>query len=294
MLPEAHASVYYDGSVRWRKTGILTGTCELTGVTSFPFDTTSCYFDFGDDRDPLFHRINYNYVAPQFFSSLQDNKWNFQEYRMLTSRTFVEEVTESLSGFENRFIRYRFYFDRAEKFYVHMFVIVYMLFSYLSFGTFWIDAESGDRLGFGTSILFLMVAQDISSADVTPVTQEFLWIRKLSLASKLLVLFTIIHSIVAMWILTKDFDGEDGSQEEREHFIETFEEKEPSRARSFNKLVFDRYCQAGNVFARIEIKEGDSKRLKREKKVRMADVTSFVLCFVAYTILVIILLTTIN
>jgi hypothetical protein len=149
MLPEAHASVYYDGSVRWRKTGILTGTCELTGVTSFPFDTTSCYFDFGDDRDPLFHRINYNYVAPQFFSSLQDNKWNFQEYRMLTSRTFVEEVTESLSGFENRFIRYRFYFDRAEKFYVHMFVIVYMLFSYLSFGTFWIDAESGDRLGFG-------------------------------------------------------------------------------------------------------------------------------------------------
>eukprot|EP00957_Ditylum_brightwellii_P088839 6765102-Ditylum_brightwellii.AAC.1 len=66
-----------------------------------------------------------------------------------------------------------------------------------------------------------MVAQDISSADVTPVTQEFLWIGKLSLSSK-------------------GFDEwEDGSQEERANFIETpqidatQEEKEPSLTRPF-------------------------------------------------------------
>jgi hypothetical protein len=39
-LPEASASVMYDGKVMWRRTGVLTVTCELTGIENFPFDRT--------------------------------------------------------------------------------------------------------------------------------------------------------------------------------------------------------------------------------------------------------------
>jgi Neurotransmitter-gated ion-channel ligand binding domain len=38
-LPEASASVMYDGRVLWRRTGVLSVTCQLTGVENFPFDS---------------------------------------------------------------------------------------------------------------------------------------------------------------------------------------------------------------------------------------------------------------
>jgi len=219
-LPEAHASVFYDGLVSWRKTGVLTATCELTGVTSFPFDDVSCYFDFGDDQDPLFHRVHFvNKENPQYFSSLTDNSFNFQEYRLLIEKTSVAEVTESLSGFENSFIRYRFFFDRAEMFYVHMFVVIYISFTYLSFGIFFVDSNTGERLGFVTSILFLLVAQDITLAELTPITQEFLWIGKLSLGSKCAVLLVIVHSLVILWALTRDIEESEQYDERQEENI---------------------------------------------------------------------------
>jgi hypothetical protein len=38
-LPEASASVMYDGRVMWRRTGVLSVTCKLTGIENFPFDS---------------------------------------------------------------------------------------------------------------------------------------------------------------------------------------------------------------------------------------------------------------
>ena len=37
-LPDARASVMYNGKVIWRRTGVLSVTCELTGIENFPFD----------------------------------------------------------------------------------------------------------------------------------------------------------------------------------------------------------------------------------------------------------------
>eukprot|EP00978_Attheya_sp_CCMP212_P012362 scaffold30774_cov30-Attheya_sp.AAC.1 len=54
-----------------------------------------------------------------------------------------------------------------------------------------------------------MVAQDITLAEVTPVTQEFLWIYRLSIGSKLFVIFGVVQSIVLLWLYTrKDFGDE--------------------------------------------------------------------------------------
>eukprot|EP00978_Attheya_sp_CCMP212_P021328 scaffold62078_cov46-Attheya_sp.AAC.1 len=54
-----------------------------------------------------------------------------------------------------------------------------------------------------------MVAQDITLSEVTPVTQEFLWIYRVSLGSKLFVIFGVVESIVLLWLYKrKDFGDE--------------------------------------------------------------------------------------
>eukprot|EP00978_Attheya_sp_CCMP212_P042585 scaffold262332_cov50-Attheya_sp.AAC.2 len=50
---------------------------------------------------------------------------------------------------------------------------------------------------------------DITLSEVTPVTQEFLWIYRLSLGSKLFVIFGVVESIVLLWLYKrKDFGDE--------------------------------------------------------------------------------------
>mmetsp|Transcript_49249 Transcript_49249/g.74371 ORF Transcript_49249/g.74371 Transcript_49249/m.74371 type:complete len:298 (+) Transcript_49249:68-961(+) len=70
-----------------------------------------------------------------------------------------------------------------------------------------------------TSILFLLVAQDITLAELTPITQEFLWIGKLSLGSKCAVLLVIVHSLVILWALTRDIEESEQYDERQEENI---------------------------------------------------------------------------
>ena len=79
-FPEAHASVRVDGFVRWRRSGVIEASCDLTGVSSFPFDVVGCSLIFGNMRDPLFHRINLVAARRSVYYStrVKDDKWNYQ------------------------------------------------------------------------------------------------------------------------------------------------------------------------------------------------------------------------
>jgi hypothetical protein len=77
------------------------------------------------------------------------------------------------------------------------------------------------------------VAQDITMSEFTPVTQEFLWIYKLSLGSKIFVMLGIVQSIIALYIFNHDDDdtknkdqllsGAAADVEEEHPFLESFE-----------------------------------------------------------------------
>lgn len=226
-LPDAEASVRYDGLVKWRRTGVLMATCDLHGIDTFPFDETGCYLEFGGTRDPLYHRVNYvsslEYV--EYGKRVSDDSWNYQEYKIDTDKTEVTARTEKLSGFENKLIRFYFYISRARNYYIYMFVLLYIIFTLLSFGMFLVDYQLGERLGYGSSVLFVIVAQDITLSDSTPVTQEWLWIYKLSFGSKLFVIAGIVQSIIVLFLYTWDDFGVDkleegeSSAEERQSFI---------------------------------------------------------------------------
>lgn len=221
-LPEAHASVYFDGHVSWRRTGVLKASCALTGVEDFPFDRTGCFLEFGGTRDPLYHRIKYVSRAPEFSERVR-NPSGFQEYRMFVNETTVTHEFEDMSGFWNEVIRFQFYFSRASKHYVTGFILLYILFTYLSFGMFLVDYNMGERLGYGSSILFVIVAQDITMSEITPITNDVLWIYKLSFGSKIFVVTGIIQSLVVLYI----FSYHDPEEDNREDISPTDEEIRP-------------------------------------------------------------------
>lgn len=50
----------------------------------------------------------------------------------------------------------------------------------------------------GSSILFVIVAQDITLGGSTPVTQEYLWIFKLSFGSKIFVVISLVYSLLML------------------------------------------------------------------------------------------------
>jgi hypothetical protein len=107
--------------------------------------------DFGETRDPLSHRVNFVSGIVEFSERIKDKNWNFQEYKTRIDQFDEMGVyTENMSGFQNTVLRIQLYFDRAKNYYVHMFLLLYIVFTYLSFGMFFIDYGLGERLGYGT------------------------------------------------------------------------------------------------------------------------------------------------
>lgn len=173
----------------WRRNGVLSATCDLNGIKSFPFDTSFCALEFGGTRNPLFHRVNYNPRPVEYSEKVKNKVLNIQEYQLDTSLSKQTNRTEKLTGFSNgmwcgfkrnnsrqlpweshaciflllhftlqrvtiaiftEIIRYEFAFVRARKYYVNMFVLLYIVFTLLSFGMFFVDYRLGERLGYGT------------------------------------------------------------------------------------------------------------------------------------------------
>jgi len=208
-LPDSFASVRYDGHVVWRRTGVLEGACELGGIEQFPYDTADCVFEFGGTRDPLYDRVNYYFIEGQtgdYSDRISDNEFDFQEYRLITDKTKVCYGHDTISGFTRKIIVYKFFFDRARNYYIVTFVVIYILLTYLAMGSFFVD-YGGERLGYGSSVLFVIVAQDITLIESIPVTNSLLWINNLSLISKIFSILTILQSIVVLYIYNyKDFE----------------------------------------------------------------------------------------
>jgi len=333
-LPDAFASVRYDGKVTWRRTGILTGTCELNGIQDFPFDTSSCMLALGGTRDPTVDRVRYFFSedisqSVQYSERIADNNFDFQEYRLRPNLTEVSYRNNSMSGFTREVIVYKFFFDRASDYYVVLFALPYILFAYLAIGVFFVDYSLGERLGYGSSILFVIVAQDISLLESTPVTNSLLLINEISLASKVIAVFAIFQSIIVLYIYTyhefeedeeddndndvddllsssdDEFEMEDAlittnnpstenHQPEQNQSEEVTDDNPPIRG-SIVASIFQRnmYCclpvrwtLKKILHQKITVK--DKRKTRKIKILRSIDLISVFICFVSYSLFILI------
>ena len=98
---------------------------------------------------------------------------------------------------------YDFYFDRSFNFYVAKLLVPSILFTYISFGLFFLDVRLGERLGFGISILLVNVAQDIITNEYIPISQERLWLVVFIQSSTYWIFLAIFETIFVSWIYYK-------------------------------------------------------------------------------------------
>ena len=233
--PEVNAKVSFDGTVTWQRTGLLTSVCSFRGLMQMPFDTLGCQFIFGRySEEHLFQiahpeieilTVGQTYKEFEFASKLVSftmsqlrsyhstcdylmrNRIPFFPSCPFLLKTRVSyhppRIVEGFELAEKSILVYDFYFQRSYDFYVFKMLVPSILFTYISFGLFFLDVRLGERLGFGLSILLVSVAQDIITNEYIPISQERLWLVLFIQCSTYWIFLAIFETIFCAWVYYK-------------------------------------------------------------------------------------------
>mmetsp|Transcript_13087 Transcript_13087/g.17532 ORF Transcript_13087/g.17532 Transcript_13087/m.17532 type:complete len:496 (-) Transcript_13087:415-1902(-) len=227
-LPEAYGTVTSVGDVVWNRFGSVKALCFFDGLEKFPYDELTCSFTFTSTS--AYPRINYNLLGNlTFFGTSGHEERKYQEFAVVPEKSSIELE-------EGNLIRATFVFKRATRYYNLKIVIPTIFFTILTFGTFLLDQRVGERLGFGVSVLLVIVAQAILTSDILPVTEERLWINVLTQGSQYFSILAVAESLLVAYlhyIKVEPAEGMEGSSshkrndEERESFLENKKEEAP-------------------------------------------------------------------
>mmetsp|Transcript_13088 Transcript_13088/g.17533 ORF Transcript_13088/g.17533 Transcript_13088/m.17533 type:complete len:483 (-) Transcript_13088:415-1863(-) len=212
--------------------GSVTALCFFQGLERFPFDKLRCQFFFFSTASNI--PIKYNIPRNLTFlgtgeDASEDEIRKYQEYAVVPEKSSIELE-------EGNLIRATFVFKRATRYYNLKIVIPTIFFTILTFGTFLLDQRVGERLGFGVSVLLVIVAQAILTSDILPVTEERLWINVLTQGSQYFSILAVAESLLVAYlhyIKVEPAEGMEGSSshkrndEERESFLENKKEEAP-------------------------------------------------------------------
>lgn len=187
-MPNAKARVFSDGTVVWNIKTRLKAICNYKGLANIPFDTLGCQLLFGS---PICsYLINYVLETPEyFFVGVFDetfNKW-----------TLVPELSNQGYAMNEEVLYYDFFFQRSIRHYLTNIMLPTVILTYLSFLTFLLDVRIGERLGFSVALTLVVVAQQIVTTDLTPISNQRLWLDKFITYSFYFVLIGVIQSV---WI----------------------------------------------------------------------------------------------
>jgi hypothetical protein len=208
-LPEAMAEVYPDGTVLWRRNGPLNAICQFSGLAQIPFDTLGCQFLLGPWNRVHLNQINYKF-ADHGGLSFGDFKPSYNQF------VVVPELSEHGISESSAAMFYTFYFRRARSYYVFNIIIPTTILTFVSFGTFLLDLRVGERLSYGVSLAVVVVAQQIVTKDLIPVSDERLWIDRFVGWSFYWVIFGLVESVFIgyLFFIRDDFEREPVHAEE--------------------------------------------------------------------------------
>jgi hypothetical protein len=207
------AMVYPGGSVFWSRPCIVTALCSFDELSKMPFDKTSCGMEFGGWARGGYD-VNYLPADPPLsFATEATSATTYQEYSIdegsSTSKTFIYYYP-CCPNEPWPVLQYEIGFERATNYYVLKIIVPNILFTFLSFGPFWLDVRSGERLSFGVTILLAMVAVDIIAADLLPICPEYLFIECLVGGSILFAFFALVEScFVVYWYYKNEHEAEE-------------------------------------------------------------------------------------
>lgn len=192
-LPDAKVLVFPDGSIQWRRNGNLRAICHFVGLGRIPFDNLGCQLIFGDLARFGFGHIEYVLKdgVGFAFSHIKPTYHQFQ---------LQPDMCEAGRTPENN-LYYTLYFQRATNYYVFNIVVPTIILTYVSFGSFLLDFRVGERLSFVLALALVIVAQQIVTADLMPVSDEGLWLDKFVGWSFYWVICVLLESVLIGFLL---------------------------------------------------------------------------------------------
>lgn len=119
------ATIYYDGSVNWQRSGSITAMCSYTGLGNIPFDVLGCQFLFGARSRFNANMIHYRLSEENITVGRSDLKYS--EFRAVPE-LFEKGYTWYYNKDYGSAIYYNFYFERATNFYLLNIVVCANLF----------------------------------------------------------------------------------------------------------------------------------------------------------------------
>jgi Neurotransmitter-gated ion-channel ligand binding domain len=192
-LPDSNVLVFPDGTVQWRRNGNLRAICHFVGLGRIPFDNLGCQLIFGDLARFGFGHIEYVLKdgVGLAFSHMKPTYHQFQ---------IKQEMCQAGRTPDNNLF-YTLYFKRATNYYVFNIVVPTIILTYVSFGSFLLDFRVGERLSFVLALALVIVAQQIVTADLTPVSDEGLWLDKFVGWSFYWVIGVLVESVLIGYLL---------------------------------------------------------------------------------------------
>ena len=159
------------GYVFWSRPGLLKALCRYSGLVDFPLDRLGCKLEIagwaidGRYQDIVVRNSDggYNYqnkpLGPGELTSIAGLTAgsSYQDYRIdhvSASRQVVFYDCCPQSPYPT--LIYNLRFERSRNFYMEMLVIPQVVLVVLSFAEFVMDPETGERLGYGVTIILAM------------------------------------------------------------------------------------------------------------------------------------------
>lgn len=193
------ATVYYDGTVHWQRGGFVVVMCTFVGLRKMPFDEIGCQLHMAGDQK----RVWYNLVDIGDGEDIRKGfdfggyAQSYTEYSPVRERMNSDyyDGDEGINGFH-----VDLFFKRSSRHYLQFTLFPNILFVILSFGQFFLEIDSGERLSFGVTILLIMVTQSIVVSSLLPLCQETLWINNMNFYSMLFAVLSLMSTLVGLGI----------------------------------------------------------------------------------------------
>ena len=206
-LDPAPLRVLSDGRVYLSRPGNLDVMCKFSGLVAFPFDVLKCQIEFGGWLMSAGHQGlllgGGGTAVPgsgfQFAAQEATSGSSYQEFTI--ANVTAERVNYVYPCCPNEpwpAILYTVSLDRANSFYTVVIVLPTMIITVLSFAVFFLPPESGDALGYGITIIVVVILMQVVMIDFLPICAELLWINWFILSNTFFCMLSLFQSCMTI------------------------------------------------------------------------------------------------
>jgi hypothetical protein len=201
--------VHSDGLVFFSRPGTLEIMCKFSGLVAFPFDTLKCQIEFGGWLMSADHQ---GILLGDGGSASPGDGYFFAEQEATSGTSYQEFTIGAVSSERVNYVYpccpnepwpvalYTVSLDRANNFYSVVIIMPTMIITVLSFAVFFLPPESADALGYGITIIVVVILMQVVMIDFLPICAELLWINYFILSNTFFCMLALFQSCVTIVI----------------------------------------------------------------------------------------------